>query len=220
MFVWEIALRIGLAVIAGGIIGAQREYKGNSAGLRTHILVSVGACIAMLTNEYLVLSMGDISDIDVSRMASYVISGIGFLGAGSIIKDGIRVRGLTTAAGLWVVACLGITAGAGFYWATGIGCAVVIVVMTVLKVFENKVLKVKHRTLLELNILNKPGQLAKVLKVLGHHGLSIRDIDLSETEEEIISAKITTTLLGVPIEKLTEELEKVEGTRVKSIELT
>ena len=128
MLWWETVLRLLIATAIGIVIGIQREFKKNSAGMRTHALVSLGACIAMLTNEYLFLKYGD--STDVARMASYVLSGIGFLGAGTIIKDGLRVRGLTTAAGLWVLASLGIAAGAGFYAVAIAGTAIVVIVIT------------------------------------------------------------------------------------------
>lgn len=126
-----------MAAVLGGLVGYQREVSRNSAGFRTHILVCVGACVAMLTNEYLYHQYPD-AGLDVARMGSYVISGIGFLGAGSIIKDGFRVRGLTTAAGLWVVACLGIAIGAGFYEAALFGGLTVVIVLAVLKAIEKR----------------------------------------------------------------------------------
>jgi len=220
MHIWEIALRIGLSMIVGGAIGVQREFKkGNSAGLRTHMLVALGACIAMMTNEYLLLRWGDSSSIDISRMAAYVISGIGFLGAGSIIKDGERVRGLTTAAGLWVVACLGITAGAGFYWATGVGGAMVIIVMTLLKAFERRVIKKKNRTVITLKLPNKPGELASALNVLSELRLGVKNIDMEETDEEMVLATIITSLPHRSVAKLTKEIEKSKKIKVVSIEL-
>lgn len=111
---WEICSRILLSMFIGGIVGVQREFKQTAAGFRTHTLVALGSCVAMLTNEYLFRIYSHICTIDIARMGSYVISGIGFLGAGSIIKDGFRIQGLTTAAGLWVVACLGIAGKQGF----------------------------------------------------------------------------------------------------------
>ena len=97
----------------GGIVGVEREKKGRPAGLRTYMLVCSGSALVMMTNQYLAVCY---PQVDVSRMASQVISGIGFLGAGTIILTGKnQVRGLTTAAGLWAVACLGLAIGIGFY---------------------------------------------------------------------------------------------------------
>ncbi len=139
-------LRIVASAVIGAIIGTQREFKGNAAGLRTHTLVALGACIAMVTNEYLFRQYSHISSMDIARMGSYVITGIGFLGAGSIIKDGFRVRGLTTAAGLWVVACLGIAVGAGFYLAAGVGTFLAITIISVLKFIEGRFINLRKST--------------------------------------------------------------------------
>ena len=157
MDILNLFFRIGAAVVIGAVVGLQREYNNNPAGFRTHMLVAIGACIAMITNEYLLQQFGSVANIDVARMGSYVISGIGFLGAGSIIKDKNGVRGLTTAAGLWVTACLGITAGAGFYIAALIGTVFVFIIITVMKLLERKLFKAKKE--IKLSVRNKPSEL-------------------------------------------------------------
>ena len=112
-------VRIALALVLGGIVGVEREKKGRPAGLRTYMLVCSGSALVMMTNQYLAVCY---PQVDVSRMASQVISGIGFLGAGTIILTGKnQVRGLTTAAGLWAVACLGLAIGIGFYYGAILG---------------------------------------------------------------------------------------------------
>ena len=108
-----VALRMFLAVICGGIIGIERTMSRHTAGFRTHILVCLGASLTTLTSQYLFLYMGYFTDI--SRLGAQVIAGIGFLGAGTIITSKQRVRGLTTAAGLWTSAIIGLAIGAGFY---------------------------------------------------------------------------------------------------------
>lgn len=107
-------LRVLAASVCGGLIGLERELKGRPAGLKTFSLVCIGAALAMVTNEYIARISG--GNEDLARMAAQVISGIGFLGAGTIIVTGTnQIRGLTTAAALWVIAALGICIGAGFY---------------------------------------------------------------------------------------------------------
>lgn len=107
-------LRVLAASVCGGLIGLERELKGRPAGLKTFSLVCIGAALAMVTNEYIARMSG--GNEDLARMAAQVISGIGFLGAGTIIVTGTnQIRGLTTAAALWVTAALGICIGAGFY---------------------------------------------------------------------------------------------------------
>ena len=108
----EILIRFALSVLLGGIIGVERSGTNHDAGLRTHILVCLGSTCVMVTSAALVKDYGG----DVMRIAAQVVSGIGFLGAGCILVHGKRIRGLTTAAGLWATACLGIAIGAGYYF--------------------------------------------------------------------------------------------------------
>lgn len=103
-----------ITVIAGGI-GFERERHGRAAGLRTHILVGVGSCLIMLTGLYMMEMFAGQVDVDPTRMAAQVVSGIGFLGAGTILHSRASIRGLTTAAGLWAVGGVGIAIGAGFF---------------------------------------------------------------------------------------------------------
>ena len=108
------AIRMVLAVVCGGIIGIEREFKRRPAGFRTHILICLGAAITTLTGQYLLLDRGYYTDL--SRLGAQVIAGVGFIGAGTIIVTGHkRVKGLTTAAGLWTAAIVGLALGAGFF---------------------------------------------------------------------------------------------------------
>ena len=125
-----VALRILVAFILGGILGVERGLKQRPAGLRTYLLVCVGACMIMLTNQYIfqVLGTGD-----PVRMGAQVVSGIGFLGAGTIIvTKHSQIKGLTTAAGLWAAAAVGLATGIGFYEAAVVGAVVIFLTLTVL----------------------------------------------------------------------------------------
>lgn len=127
----SIILRLTLATVCGGILGAERGRKKRPAGLRTHILVCIGSAMVMITSQY----MTDILQIstDASRMGAQVISGIGFLGAGTIIVVGSnQIKGLTTAAGLWSCACMGLAIGIGFYEGAIISCVFLLGVLTIL----------------------------------------------------------------------------------------
>lgn len=127
----SVLFRLFFAVMCGGYIGAERIRKKRPAGIKTHAIVALGACLAIITNEYMMLYVN--SATDTTRFASAVISGIGFLGAGTIMVNGRnQVTGLTTAAGIWLSACLGIAVGAEFY----IGAAGTVLLL----VFINKVL--------------------------------------------------------------------------------
>lgn len=130
-----IVLRLVLAVVLGGFIGFERGRSGRPAGLRTHILVCLGATLAMMTNQYIFEEFG-VSD--PTRMAAQVISGIGFLGAGTILVTGRhQVKGLTTAAGLWATACMGLAIGIGFYKAAIAACLMIAFATVVLHRFDN-----------------------------------------------------------------------------------
>jgi putative Mg2+ transporter-C (MgtC) family protein len=133
-----VIIRLLLAVILGGIIGLERGRSGRPAGLRTHILVCLGATIAMMTNQFVFESFGT---SDPTRMAAQVISGIGFLGAGTILVTGRhQVKGLTTAAGLWATACMGLAIGIGFYLAAICACVLIVFATVVLHKLDNYML--------------------------------------------------------------------------------
>ena len=129
----EILLRLGLAAALGGAIGAERELRERGAGLRTHLLVAVGAALFTLVSGY---AWGDFTFstergvvFDPTRVAAQIVTGIGFLGAGAIIRQGLSVRGLTTAATLWAVAAIGMAAGVGYYAAAIFATAIVLVAL-------------------------------------------------------------------------------------------
>lgn len=129
--------RLGVSVLLGALIGIERQLHRRNAGLRTHTLVSLGSCLIMLTSIYVFDIYKEVANIDPARIAAGVITGIGFLGAGTILRDSEGVRGLTTAASLWVVAAIGLAAGVGFYSAA-IGTTVLaLVVLLILRYVES-----------------------------------------------------------------------------------
>lgn len=108
------AVRLLTAVMLGGLIGLEREAAGRAAGLRTHMMVCLGSALIMMTSIYLFEVYAGHAQLDPARLAAQVVSGIGFLGAGTIIRSGVSIKGLTTAATLWVVAAVGLSVGCGF----------------------------------------------------------------------------------------------------------
>lgn len=136
----QIILRLFISTILGGFIGLERQLHRRAAGLRTHILVSVGSTLIMLTSLYIFDIYKDKVPLDPARIAAGVITGIGFLGAGTIIRYGEEVRGLTTAASLWVVAAVGLAIGCGFYVAAVAATVIVLLALLALRRLESKIL--------------------------------------------------------------------------------
>lgn len=144
-----ILLKLFLSALAGGLIGLEREKRGRPAGLRTNLLVSVGACTVMIISETFFLKYGSYNAqsllrLDPSRTAAQIVTGIGFLGAGVILKEGATVRGLTTAATLWVVAGLGMAFGMGFFSLGALSTITVLVGLLFLKRFDMTIQKDRY----------------------------------------------------------------------------
>ncbi len=189
----EIFFKLFLACVLGGIIGLERESVNRPAGFRTHILVSVGATIAMITNMELVRIMASSAEVQPGRFGASVISGIGFLGAGTIIKEGPSVKGLTTAASLWATACIGLTLGSGLY---AIAVAATVFVFLTLEVFPKIERKLSSKKYSKVRIItsNAVGQLSVISKTFQTLHINIigmkTEHDISEDEKIIIIFKI------------------------------
>lgn len=138
---WDGCLRFLCAMVVGIVIGTEREYTHHPAGMRTHILVALGACTVMITGQLIFAQYSAYgSTPDPARLAAQVVTGVGFLGAGTILREGANVKGLTTAASLWAVACLGIAAGSGYYLVALTGMAFVFVTLTIFGVLQDKLI--------------------------------------------------------------------------------
>ena len=134
----QIALRLLCAMIVGSLIGMEREFTHRPAGLRTHILVALGACVASIMGEMIFYHYT--ANADPARLSAQVITGVGFLGAGTIMKEGVSVKGLTTAASVWAVACLGIAAGFGYYALAIVGMLFTLATLTVFEALQRKLI--------------------------------------------------------------------------------
>ena len=128
-------------MLVGAIIGTEREYTHRPAGMRTHMLVSLGACVVMLTSQMIFYQYRVYGATpDPARLSAQVITGVGFLGAGTIMKEGPSIKGLTTAASVWAVACLGVAAGGGYYAVAMIGTLCMMVTLTVFEWLQKKLM--------------------------------------------------------------------------------
>ena len=201
-----VALRIFAAVIIGGILGLERGMKNRPAGLRTYMLVCVGACVVMLTNQYIYQVFGS---GDPVRMGAQVVSGIGFLGAGTIIVTRRnQIKGLTTAAGLWSAAGVGLALGVGFYEAAIAGTVAVFAVMTLLQRMDNRLHRRSRR--LEAYIELSTISLGDFLRTMRDEGIDVSDVQREYEEENSDGVRAyIATLKGKKRQNHTELMEKV-----------
>lgn len=178
-FTWyEVLIRLTAAVAVGSIIGIEREYKNRPAGLRTHSLVCLGAALVAVLEGLLVESQLAVTGnvpvaISIGRISAQVISGIGFLGAGTIFIAQKKISGLTTAASLWNVACLGLLIGFGYYWLAVIICGFIMLVLVVLA----RIIKVNTVKRVEIRFTNRRTALPYINEYFQKNGIQVLDMD-------------------------------------------
>lgn len=210
--VHQIALRLILSVVLSGIIGVEREIIKRPAGLRTHILVCVGSTLVMLTSIHIFYLFKPLTTLQPDRLGAQVISGIGFLGAGTIIRQGDTVRGLTTAASLWAVACIGIAIGAGFYTGAIIAVIFVLITLTSFSFVEKRFKNKSNYINIMITSINKPGQLGKICRIIGDLGASIVNIELEHEGEQMEIIHLIVKLPNISIKnELIEKLKIEDG---------
>ena len=207
----SVGIRIAAALVVGGILGMEREKKNRAAGLRTYMLVCVGACLIMLTNQYIYQTTGS---GDPMRLGAQVVSGIGFLGAGTIIvTKRNQIKGLTTAAGLWSSAAVGLSLGVGFYEAALAAGAAIYFVMTVLRHWDVRMHKRSKYMDLYMEVSAGVG-LAQVLRQLRALGLEVDAID-SDSYACVDDAKVLIISMKLPKRMnhsdLIKKIEQIEG---------
>ena len=174
--VWTMILRLGVAGMLGTLIGLEREYRAKEAGMRTHFLVALGSALIMIVSQY---GFGD-KAADASRVAAQIVSGIGFIGAGTIMMQKQFVRGLTTAAGLWVAAGIGMAVGGGLY--------IIAVVATVfsligLEVFQHIFQRFQAKNIVLSFTTRRHSDLVKITAVLNENGCKVVNCSVTRCEE-------------------------------------
>lgn len=184
----ELTLRVIIAVVLGGAIGLEREFGEHAAGFRTHILVCLGSALIMMLSSYGFSGFIYETNVrmDPARLAAQVISGIGFLGAGTILRTGMTVSGLTTAASLWVVAAIGLAVGAGFYYGALLTAFTAFFSLFMLNKLEKRFSpfsKSASVRQLSLVIADGPRHIGKVLFILKEQNISISDISIEPVEQ-------------------------------------
>ena len=217
---WEMILRITLAAFLGGVIGFERYIHRRQAGLRTHLIVAMASATFMVVSAHFMYFQryvaGDLVSVDSSRIAASVVAGVGFLGGGSILRTGATVQGLTTAAGLWLVAAIGLCAGSGMYPESVAVTVLGLVALTVLRVFEDKKVIRRRITLLFDSASGSSSTLLAVIESeIGRLHAKALDLDyhLNAAHKQ---ATISFDLLfpdSIDLGKLVASFEGFEGVR-------
>lgn len=212
-FYFVTLFRLLLACILGGLIGYERESMNRPAGFRTHILVCMGSALVMLTSEYIFMTYKGTTNIDPARLGAQVVSGIGFLGAGTIIREGANVKGLTTAASLWAVSCVGIAAGIGFYGGAVVAALVIYLTLIALKKFEDNLTRRKHLNILYVKTNNLPGQIGIIGNTFGKYDITIKNIEFlnNEEDDDVLIKFFVRIPSGIKKKTIVEELQKING---------
>lgn len=209
----SVSVRLLLAMLFGGLLGMERAMKRRAAGLRTFALVSLGSACAMVTNQYLFLTLENSGD--PSRMAAQVISGIGFLGVGTIVVTAKNhVTGLTTAAELWTSAIMGLAVGSGFIWGGSVSMVLILVCMRFMKYISKY--QEKHNRILTVYLeIGGQERYLEVLEFIYQKEFEIKSIE--KKRQKPIIAKDITILIDIDMKRRTEhsiiinEMRKLEG---------
>lgn len=206
---YELALRLFLACVFGGIVGYQRERHGSPAGFRTHILVSLGAALIMTLSMYGFLEFATVNK-DPARLAAQVVSGIGFLGAGTILRDKTSIKGLTTAASLWVVSAIGLAVGAGFYFSSMLATFLVFITL------ERSIELYFFRSCQTIKVVAVNGtcKIKEINRILESHRIASQNITMMMHDEEnktIVEYRIRTPFCQIDTDKIIEDINEIDG---------
>ncbi len=222
---YEVILRLGLAIFIGGLLGYERQFKNRPAGLRTHILVCVGAAITSMIQLHintdiiaLIIEHPELSNAvkaDMGRLGAQVISGIGFLGVGTIIHEKGAVKGLTTAASIWTVGCIGLAIGMGYYFLSSISAISVFFTVVFLRRFEASFFKKVNIVKLEIEYYNREDINLELTNYFKSKNITVKDIQflIEGRDENYLFTKCIYIILVprcVRINKVIEELNEFE----------
>lgn len=203
----EIVLRLGLAALLGMIVGYERERQNQPAGLRTHTILAIGSCLAMTISINIAMQFYPlVPNGDPGRLAAQVVSGIGFLGAGAILRYGTNVKGLTTATSLWTIAIVGLAVGAGHYFASVATTLALLIVLVLLNILEKKLIRVYTTVNITVSAKNRPdlvGALQAEFKTLKKKIISVG------VEKDLVQNTTTANLVVKAIEE--ESFEDIQA---------
>ena len=218
MITWqEVTLRLFLAAVMGGAVGIDRQRYEWAAGLRTHMLVCMGSALIMIVSSYGFAGVqmeGHIA-LDPSRVAAQVVSGIGFLGAGTILflKHEV-VKGLTTAAGLWTVAGIGLAVGGGLYFAAGVTTVLVLIILVIIKPYKKKLIVERRQTEIQLKLNREKVSLSQLEGMLNTNNIAYNHLKFSNVKEDNIYAveiRINRSMSNKSVLSFVESLNDTNG---------
>lgn len=214
MLIYEIIFKLTLAGVLGGLIGLERESLSRPAGLRTYTLVCIGSALAMIVSIDMYAQYYQTVNADPGRIAAQVISGIGFLGAGTIMREGASVQGLTTAAGLWVVACIGLAVGSGLYIPAIATTVLILFVLIYFIKFEARFTGSREFKGLVLLVEDRPGQVGAIGSILGDLCVLIKNIQLTPADDDYLEIELLLQIPGgISVDQVIEELSALRGLR-------
>lgn len=180
----SIVFRLFLSMILGGLLGWERETRRQHAGLRTHMIISVGSCLLMLISIYIPQAFSEYPNVDPGRIAAQVVSGIGFLGAGAIFRLGGSTHGLTTAATIWAVAAVGLAAGAGMYEAATLVTMLLLFVLAILDKVEKRIFTGGTLKTLKISFVSAKIETSKILSILEKHRITTKSINVVQSRNK------------------------------------
>lgn len=213
---YEIFLRLTVALVAGGAIGFERERDSQPAGLRTHMILALGAALVMILS----INIGIEHNTDPTRLAAQVVSGIGFLGAGAILRFGFNVKGLTTASTLWTTAMIGLAIGYGYYLVALFSVIIMLIVLTVVESFEKKFVRVNVMRTVVIDVHDREGILREVRKTISKIADAIVAFNVQKSvKNKHMRIEIVARFnRGEKLEDMLEIISSIEGVRGIKIE--
>lgn len=212
----EIGLRLLIAAVLGAAVGLERERQGQPAGLRTHTILAIGSTLAMTISINLAMQFQPlVPNGDPARLAAQVVSGIGFLGAGAILRYGTSIKGLTTATSLWTIAIVGLAVGAGHYISAVAATGLLLIILVLLNIIEKRFIRTYTTVSLTIEAHDRVGFIDEVKDMLKHEGKHVISTSFSkDLERQTISMTVVLkTLEEEPMESLVAGISILEGIR-------
>ncbi len=211
--------RLLVSFLIGGIVGLERRWRLQPAGFRTHILICLGATLLMMLSIYIPQEYVDFKNGDPGRIAAQIITGIGFLGAGAIIKIGSNVRGLTTAASIWLISAIGMGVGAGLYIISGIAAFLMLMALIVLERFEKRIIPDRITKVLSVITESRAVTSDSILAILKSYPLTVMNVDIHHSYVKVTTEMNFTITYkeNLPIDSIIEAIGELEPVKMVNL---